>query len=551
MGIFAIIGLLFVVNGFTLYLFSQVNRWYVDLMERQINILSMTNDLKTHAIQAGNSLGNYVLTKDNHALNRYYDSIEASRALAKKMASHIHTNDQKAALKRLTTLQTQFEAAGSDVIRGVEDDRPNSDTQMAHLLNVNRKWGEAVDDIADRQQQAITLEERVNDQRLSNVIYAISGANVVLLVISTLIGFRTIRLILRPILSLSLQAKQIAVGNLGIDDLNVKNRDEIGDMADSFNAMKHHLKALINQVKTSSEQVANASAELSESSEETNQAAESIASSVQAIAAGAENQLKSVEETTRFTQEMTAGVEQVATNIQHVTLIAAETDELCNQGTASVQHAQRQMQAIHQIAVEFSRSINKLGERAETINHIVEVITNIADQTHLLSLNAAIEAARAGENGQGFAVVSDEVRRLAEQTAHQAEQIQVMVFTTQEETKRVVASTAQMTDEIASGVAVMAQTAELFDQIRQSASRVLHQAEDVSATSEQLAAGVQHIMRSTEQVAQVAERTSGSMQHVSTAIEEQLASIGEISSAANELARMAENLQAIINRFKL
>ncbi|MGG3921768.1 methyl-accepting chemotaxis protein, partial [Geobacillus thermodenitrificans] len=200
---------------------------------------------------------------------------------------------------------------------------------------------------------------------------------------------------------------------------------------------------------------------------------------------------------------------------------------------------------------QLAEVIKGLGRRSEQIGSIIEAIRNIAAQTNLLALNAAIEAARAGEHGRGFAVVADEVRKLAEQSAESARQIAELIAAIQEETAHAVQSMESVVNEVTAGTGVIRTSGETFSQIRAAVDEVAKQIRDVSASVSEMAASSEQIVRSVQLVADVAESTSAGTQEVSAATEEQLASMEEISASAASLSKMADDLQAIVRKFSL
>lgn len=209
------------------------------------------------------------------------------------------------------------------------------------------------------------------------------------------------------------------------------------------------------------------------------------------------------------------------------------------------------MNSINQTVTGLANVVKGLGERSKQIGQIIEVITGIAEQTNLLALNAAIEAARAGENGRGFAVVADEVRKLAEQSAQSAQQISMLITAIQQETNEAVQSMEMATKEASNGIVVIHTAGESFVEIKNAIEEVAVQIQEVSASVQQMSAGAEQIVQSMQLVSKIAESAASGTQEVSAATEEQLASMQEISASAVSLSKMAEELQQLIQKFKI
>lgn len=348
-----------------------------------------------------------------------------------------------------------------------------------------------------------------------------------------------------------LVAKEVASGNLRVEPLIIKNRDEFASLTQSFNEMTASLQTLIRQVSTSSEQVAASAEELTASAEQTSKATEQIAVTVQEVAAGTDRQVRSVDEGSRVVREMTASIQHIAANAQSASSTAVQVAELAGEGNQAIQAAVQQMSAIHDSIRNLTGAVEGLGKHSQEIGHIIEVITGIAEQTNLLALNAAIEAARAGEHGRGFAVVADEVRKLAEQSSQSAAQIAKLINTIQEETVRAVDSMQAGNREVQSGIAAVHQAGETFGQIQYSIQDVTEQIRDVSAAVQQVSAHTDQVVEVISLIAEGSDVTADGTQNVSAATEEQLASMEEIAASATSLSKLAEELQDTVSAFKI
>ena len=207
--------------------------------------------------------------------------------------------------------------------------------------------------------------------------------------------------------------------------------------------------------------------------------------------------------------------------------------------------------SINHTTSETNAVIKDLDSKSAEIGKIIEVITGIADQTNLLALNAAIEAARAGEHGKGFAVVADEVRKLAELSRQSASQISGLIEVIQKETHQVVEMMNKGTVEISEGTQLVEETGRTFDQILKSIENVSSEIQEVSAISEEMSASVQQVNASIEEVTKIARDSVSSTAEIASATEEQLASMEEVASSSASLANLAENLREMVGKFKI
>lgn len=333
--------------------------------------------------------------------------------------------------------------------------------------------------------------------------------------------------------------------------LSDQSQDEIGQLSGSYNVMKESLGGLINKVAETSEQVAASSEQLSASAQETSKATDSISTAIQEMAYGSEKQLESSQYVTDTVTEISKGMDQIASSMEQVNQSAIATSEKAGEGSSVMNQVTNQMQQINEKTTSTSASIEQLGVKSSEIGKIISLITDVAEQTNLLALNAAIEAARAGEHGKGFAVVADEVGKLAEQSSNAARQIGSLVADIQVGIKDSVSSMGEGRNAVKEGILFADNAGGAFEDISKSIYDVTTQVQEVSAAVEEIASSTESMLNSVEDSGAIAEKAVDNTQNVAASAEEQNASMEEISAASETLSQMAEDLQRAVSNFKL
>ncbi len=375
--------------------------------------------------------------------------------------------------------------------------------------------------------------------------------SIVLGILFVAIGFIGVRkYLISPIEKLKHAVQRAEAGELNFS-VDYDSKDELGVLTSTFSHMIAQLRELIGQVKQSSEQMAAFSVELSASAEQTSEASEHIASVTLEVASGSDDQVSTIIETSDVVNHMVQNVQTIARNSTNVSEATTQANQLSIDGNDIIQTAVLQMNSIQTSIGSLSDVISGLGERSAEIGHIVEVITSIAAQTNLLALNAAIEAARAGEHGKGFAVVSEEVRKLAEESSASAQRISELITRIQAETNKAVDSMQFTTNEVKTGINNVNIAGESFEKIQHAINEVSVQIREVSTSVQQMVAGADQMSKSMEQINEIAQSSAEGTQNISAATEEQLASMQEITASTSALSKMAEDLQEKTNTFKV
>lgn len=381
-----------------------------------------------------------------------------------------------------------------------------------------------------------------------NVILAVT---IFAFLIAVFIAFFIASIISRPIKKMNEAAMAIANGDLTGETIVLKNKDELGTLAASFNTMSGNLRSMIESVSMTSEQVAASSEELLASAEQNTQASEQISETVEELAVGTSDQVDIVKRSSQAMNEMALGSEQIAELAQSVSVSAVDAANQSSEGNMIIQQAVEQMGSVRNSIASLTELVTGLGERSAEIGTITEVINNIARQTNLLALNATIEAARAGEHGRGFAVVAGEVRKLAEESSTSAQRITDLVQLIQKDTDHAVQAVKVNSSETEAGIEMVTAAGQAFEQISDAVNKVAGEIQEVSAGSEEMSASTTEVVGYVSQISNIAGEAAGGVHNVSAATQRQLASMEDIASSAGSLSKMAEELQEQINKFKV
>lgn len=370
-----------------------------------------------------------------------------------------------------------------------------------------------------------------------------------ILVIGTVLIFYS-RYIVNNIKLVNQFAESIVQGDLS-KTITVRSKDEFGQMTGNLNTMINNLKGIIEGVVNSSQQIAASAEELTASADEGSRSTDQITGSIQEVSEGVQQKLEGVDSTAKSAQLITEHMNTITQDIQLVTTGSLTTSEKAENGNEVVRKAVDEIQEISDKVAEAAEVVNNLGIKSGEIGEIVALITNIAAQTNLLALNAAIEAARAGEQGRGFAVVADEVRKLAEQSSGAAGKISELVSEIQRETTKAVKSMNDGTAAVQDGITMVNMAGEAFQDIRQGVNDFSKQAQAVADVVKNVVANTEAIVASMMEVANIPKEIAGSLESVVAGTEEQSASMEEIRRSANSLAQIATDFQGSVKMFTL
>lgn len=390
-----------------------------------------------------------------------------------------------------------------------------------------------------------------NNQVFASSIKIVISFLIVGLLAGVVIALVVSRSISKPLKTVRQDVEQVADGNLALEDVTVKNRDEIGQLVQAFNKMKNNLREIIQGMSQSSEQLAASSEELSASAEETTAATNQVATSITDVTQTIELQGVKTEESAEVIGEIVNGIVQIAENASIVSESTMETMNQANIGSEYIEKVTSQMNTIYQANIETNNVMQSLEKRSNEIGQIIMLITDIADQTNLLALNAAIEAARAGEQGKGFAVVADEVRKLAEESRKSAGQISEIIMAIQQETVKAAEMMSNGNVEVINGKELVGETRKTFLEILKLIENSNAGVQELSAISEEMSASAQQVGVAVEEVEKLAKTTSQSSSEIAAATEEQLATMEQISTSAISLADLAERLREMVTKFNL
>ncbi|MCK5126686.1 MAG: methyl-accepting chemotaxis protein [candidate division Zixibacteria bacterium] len=418
-----------------------------------------------------------------------------------------------------------------------------------------------MDELREKYAEIAVLAEEDLEHTIQSSIITMLIAAIGILIIGLLAAVIITRGISKPLSSMAIVAEAISTGDIN-HSIEVKSKDEIGVLAGSFNKLIGYMSELAegaeriaqnditqiiepkseddilgNSFKTMTVNLRKMVTQLTENSEQLVTAANEIASTSEEMAQGANNQTGQAEQISSAIEEMSATILESSQNANTAKEISEGASSTANQGQEVVRSTINGMIKIAGSASESNKIVNELAKASDKIGEIISVIDDIADQTNLLALNAAIEAARAGEQGRGFAVVADEVRKLAERTGKATSEITDMINGIQSDSSRAVSSLDTAVKLVEDGKEYADKAGNSLDEISSMSSKVMDMICQMAVATDEQSAAAEQISKNMEQISSIARQTASGSEQSAT--------------AAEQLSCQAEGMREMVGHFKV
>ncbi|CVN12970.1 H1 [Streptococcus pneumoniae] len=549
-----VICILFVsILGFSSFIYYKTDQSYKALLTKEVKLYQTSLELEALLQKQEAQIKTYVVVQDRKVSQNIEDTYvdinkKTGDALklstvkqAKKLLEKISQKNELyyEFTKRLfislnTNNQKEFNTRLSQELQPIEQEIHTFTKEFAQTQ------------LKQRDQKISQLNEESNQLLLTLIL--VSAAIIVGFLV---IGTRFVHRMTKPIVSVTHAARRMADGDLTLEEIEVTSKNEIGQLGTAFNQMTAHLRQLILQVQNGSRQLADSATQFEETISQTISASEQTSSSIEQVSEASREQSDAVGKVASSIQEVSTGMHNAAEHTSDVSGHSISVTEKAEEGASLIQQFVKQMSSIKESVNEHHSTMANVQVQFTGIQDLLGNIHAIADQTNLLALNAAIEAARAGEHGRGFAVVADEVRKLAEESSQLTDQISQLLANVNKDTERSSHSMTKVERDVAEGVKVSQLSEQSFQEILESIRDISMKAEELSATTEQISASTEEISQTIGVIEEGAKRNSEETEYMSAAVEESLAANEEMKAAAEDLKSLSQSLKTSISSFKI
>ncbi|MED4452435.1 methyl-accepting chemotaxis protein [Metabacillus fastidiosus] len=547
-GFSIIIILVAIQTAFNFIMINSSNESTKEMVDKELKLLILDEKLALNVSQRTSLIRGYILYGDNDLKDRFSQSRDESIEIEKEVIKLGASPEFERLIERK---KVWGEALDEAVLLHDQGNRERAMAILSEQAKVTR------DLLADFENIVKEREEKINKKGDNIVADGKSLLNITLFiaVFVTISGIVTAlitsRIIAHPIVGVMERMKQIAGGNLSNKPLEAKGQDEIRALVDATNQMNENTRVLLNQVTVVSDQVKNQSEELMQSANEVKTGADQVAITMEEMASGSETQAHRVSDLAANMTEFTMKVNEANEYGEIVQQASQEIAGMSSKGSQLMQSSTMQMEKIDYIVKDAVAKVEGLDSKSQEITKLVSVIRDISDQTNLLALNAAIEAARAGEHGKGFAVVADEVRKLAEQVSHSVTDITIIVNNIQAESTSVSQSLQEGYKQVEEGSKQIQITGETFHGIGEALTHMISNIENISSHLQNILADSQSMNLSIEEVAAISQQSAAGIEETAASSEQASSSMEEVAKSSSELAILAERLNELMQQFKL
>lgn len=515
------------VGLFGLSQMSSIKNSLDDIYGNRYQKIDMTTTIQERFYRTQLGFRDAVLAPDQAGvtkeLDKMADNAKTVTENLEKLTKAMVSEEGKALIKKFADVRAAYSKERGKLVEHLKAGRQKEAREgLAVLIPHMQAYNNAIEDIQKFQEQHMKKAVEQAEENYARSRWIVISAAVAGFLLAVVFGMLLTQSITRPLKDAVTVSEKVAGGDLTVK-IESSSNDETGMLLHALNGMTQKLKGMISEIQLASQSVASGSDELSASSEEITRTMNEQSSRATQIATSAE--------------EMSQTVLDVAKNASTIATTSVETGEIARKGAAIVQSSARESQMIAETVQRSTGVMQTLGQKSQQIGEIIGVINDIADQTNLLALNAAIEAARAGEQGRGFAVVADEVRKLAERTGKATAEIGEMIRSIQTEVNDAIGAMEETNTKVEAGLRYSTDAGEQLSHIVQSVDALQNM--------------VQQIASATEEMSSTSEMISGDIQGIASGAKEISSGSDQIAQSSSELARLSGQLRNIVAQFKV
>lgn len=534
---------------------SYAQRIALGKLNRMSETTILANEMLQPTQEIAELLPNYFLNSnasEREQIEKDLATLTKDQRLLKKM---VQSSGGRRSLQSLGNLFASYQEISAQILE--KADNPKVDEKFDY----NEKHNELKNTcgyIKDNIQELINIElsyYQVLKEKVDRRTHLIEIISVLVLTIIGGLCITTVTIYLTRIADsiskIAYTAQKISAGDLRVETIRVHSHDEIAILAESFNKMVENLHEILGKITQGSTQITQSVKLLRDSTEQTTQASQEIAVTIQEVSRGAAEQSGESQKTVQVITELLEANRKMSENIVRVLATAENAANTAEEGHSKLTGLITQTHVIQKEFDSIQSSTEGLKTRSEAIGEILQLITQMSEQTNLLSLNASIEAARAGEYGRGFAVVAEEIRKLADGSAQAVNDIGRLLNEIQGEALHVAGQMVIGVQEVKVGMDIARDVQVNFGKIVDTSKEADFGVKNIAGEIQKMVEELRKVEEMSENIAAIAEQSLAGSQEVSASAEEQTAILEEVSNSASMLAGMADELQGVIKKFNL
>ncbi|MEK4199385.1 methyl-accepting chemotaxis protein [Cytobacillus sp. FSL K6-0265] len=510
-------------------------------------------DIGTDFYLKGGTIGNYIIDSNPKHLNTYEELETEIKNKQQDIQQMIQSEKAEEMFSKINEYDKEVNQLFYDEIA------PNVKLQHVREYRLGKlQVDNYIEQTMNTLDELISIVKAEQESAINQASWMMIVSLVILvlsLVLSAIFGFFSHRIVNKQLAyrltKVVTASKEITKGNLKASDIHSNNQDEITEIADAFNQMKHQLRQMIQEMLTVSQSLNERSVHLGTVSSEVAAASQEISATMEELSGGAEEQASASADLSKIMEDYLYKVENAESKSVSMREAASNVKDMTLAGNELMENSKEQMNRIDEIINDSMHRVKGLDQETKQITKLISVIHDIANQTNLLALNAAIEAARAGEHGKGFAVVAEEVRKLAEKVSYSISDITSIVNKIQSESVGVVKSLQAGYEQVEIGSNKIHQTANTFHSISTATTAIHGDIEYISSSMVEMLENSVVMSESIENIAAVSQQSAAAVEETSNSVTHTNDSMENIQQYVQKLAEMANTLNKLIEKFKL